>query len=122
MLKTCVEWFGSKIKKIEFLIFQIFGIFPDFLRFFENCADLETQRATFLAQTSRCIFLAPEPLELPESSSRHRNMFILLLGTQHSTKGRRKGRKRDQIRQNVEPASFSTLTARNCARFLWRHP
>ena len=119
MLKTCVEWFGSKIKKIE--IFD-FSEFSDFFRFFENCADLETQRATFLAQTPRRIFLTPEPLELPESSSRHRNMFILLLGTQHSTKGRRKGRKRDQIRQNVERASFSTLASRKCARFLWRHP
>ena len=48
MLKTCVEWFGSKIKKIE--IFD-FSEFSEFFRFFENCADLETQRACYFFGT-----------------------------------------------------------------------
>ena len=56
MLKTCVEWFGSKIKKIEIFDFSEFSEIFRFFQIFRNCADLETQRATFLAQTPRRIF------------------------------------------------------------------
>ena len=58
MLKTCVEWFGSKIKHFE--IFD-FSDFFGFFGFFENFADLETQCAKKLHRRRGAFFFAPEP-------------------------------------------------------------
>ena len=102
-------------------MFQMFQILHHF-------SDPETICHTFLGHMLEWNLAAPTSLEVTESFSRHWNMFILFLGTQHNVERAMWERQSAQIGRDVNLSHFFAFGDRKCdtislaASLIWLLP